>query len=323
MQRRTLLAGGLALVLAKPFGAARAATYPDRPISMVIGYTAGGLTDVMSRLIADRMAAELGQNVIVENRPGAAASIAAAKVMEAPPDGYTLLLGTASLAINPTLQPRLTPRAPPKDLLPIGTAYFSPFVLLVRDDFPATNLKEFIAYAKSHPGEINVASSGNGAVNHLLLEMFNRRAQVELTHIPYKGASQALVDLRGGRIAATFATPTDALPVMRAGAGRILAVTSAERIALLPEVPAIAETLPGFHGVFWQALFAPVGTPPAITDKLAAALRASTEDAALRAQVQERGITLQSGGPEQLRKQLTDETQMWRQLITDAGITID
>ncbi|MBV7484567.1 tripartite tricarboxylate transporter substrate binding protein [Bordetella sp. BOR01] len=323
MQRRTFLANGLALALAGHGAAARAAGYPARPIALVIGYTAGGLTDVMSRAIAERMAAGLRQSVIVENRPGAAASIAAAKVMEAPPDGYTLLLGTASLAINPSLQPDLAPRDPGKDLLPVGTAYFSPFVLLVRDDLPAANLQEFITYAKSNPGKINVASSGNGSVNHLLLEMFNRRANVDLAHIPYKGASQALVDLRGGRISATFATPTDALPVMRAGAGRILAVTSAERIALLPDVPAVAETLPGFHGVFWQALFAPVGTPQAVVDKLAAALRATTEDTALRARVQEQGITLQPGGPDQLRKQLAEETAMWRQLITDAHITIN
>ncbi|HYG42551.1 MAG TPA: tripartite tricarboxylate transporter substrate binding protein [Bordetella sp.] len=322
MQRRTFLASGLALALAG-HTAARAAGYPARPIALVIGYTAGGLTDVMSRAIAERMAAGLAQSVIVENRPGAAASIAAAKVMEAPPDGYTLLLGTASLAINPSLQPDLTPRDPIKDLLPVGTAYFSPFVLLVRDDLPAANLAEFIAYAKANPGKINVASSGNGSVNHLLLEMFNRRANVELTHIPYKGASQALVDLRGGRINATFATPTDALPIVRAGAGRILAVTSAKRIALLPDVPAVAETLPGFHGVFWQALFAPVGTPRAVVDKLAATLRATTEDPGLRSQAEERGITLQPGGPDQLRKQLAEESAMWRQLITDAHISIN
>jgi tripartite-type tricarboxylate transporter receptor subunit TctC len=323
MQRRTLLAGALALPAIWSATSARAAAYPDRTISMIIGYTAGGITDVMSRSIAERMGIELKQSVILENRPGAAASIAAAKVMEAPPDGYTLLLGTTSLAINPALQPELVPHDPQHDLLPVGLAYATPFVLLVRDDFPAKDLASFIAYAKANPGKVNVASSGNGATNHLLLELMNRRADIKLAHIPYKGATQALIDMRGGRIDATFATATDAVPFAKTGKGRILAVTSIDRLPLLPDVPAVADTLPGYQGTFWQALFAPVRTPVAVVDTLKTALRTTTEDPQLRARVVERGVTMETGGPDALKRRLAEETQTWSRLIKEAHISIE
>jgi tripartite-type tricarboxylate transporter receptor subunit TctC len=322
MHRRSFIAAALALPGVLSVAQAQESPYPQRPITLAIGYTAGGLTDSMTRIIAEQLSRELGQSVIVENRAGAAASIAAAYVANAEPDGYTLLLGTTSLAINPSLQPELAPRDPQRELKAIGLAYDTPFALLVRQDLPASSLAEFIEYARANPGKVNVASSGNGAVNHLLLELFNRRAGVRLVHVPYRGATQALVDLRAGRIDATFATPLDAIPVVQEGRGRILAISSSDRLALLPDVPAVAETLEGFHGVFWQGLFAPAGTPEPIVQRLAGALRAVTEDKAMQESVAQRGVTLRTGGPDDLRGQLDEETRMWERLIRDANITI-
>lgn len=322
MHRRSFIAAALTLPGALSVARAQQSSYPQRPITLSIGYTAGGLTDSMSRIIAEQLSRELGQSVIVENRAGAAASIAAAYVANAPPDGYTLLLGTTSLAINPALQPELAPRDPRRELKAVGIAYDTPFALLVRHDLPVASLAEFIEYAKANPGKVDVASSGNGAVNHLLLELFNRRAGVNLIHVPYRGSAQALVDLRAGRIDATFATPLDAVPVTQEGRGRILAISSSDRLALLPEVPAVAETLDGFNGVFWQGLFAPAGTPEPVIQRLATALRAVTQDKTLQESVAQRGVTLRTGGPDELSRQLDEETRMWEKLIRDANITL-
>lgn len=311
------------LISALAFGAGEAsaqAAYPTRPIRLVNGYAPGGLTDVMARLVAEQLGKQLGQTVVVESKPGAGTAIASTIVAQAEPDGYTLLMGTTSLAINPALQPDSTPKDPTKDLAPIGIAYDAPFVLLVSKTVPATSLADFIAYAKAHPGELNIASSGVGAVNHLLIEMFNGAAGTKLVHIPYRGATPALVDLRAGLIQGTFATPLDAMPVEDSSDGKIIAVTSTDPIALRPNVPAVAETLPGFKGVFWAALFAPRGTPQPILDRLTAALRAVTDNNDLKAKIAERGVQLATGDQEQLRKRLQDDTQVWGKLIRDANI---
>lgn len=297
--------------------------YPVRPIRVIVGYAAGGLTDVMTRMLGERMSRELGQPIVVENKVGAAASLAATFVAQSPPDGYTVLMGTTSLAINPGLQPSLTPRNPMAELDPIGLAYETPFVLLTSKNVPARSFAEFLAYAKEKPGQLNVASSGNGAVNHLILEMVSRRAGVQLMHIPYKGAAPTIIDILAGRLDATFATPLDAVPVAEQGAGHILAVTSSKPVALLPNVPPVAETLPGVQGVFWQALFVPKGTPEPIIAKLANALRIATEDAQLRSKVAERGVTMTTGGPEELRAFLKSETDEWGKLIREAGIKVE
>lgn len=314
----------IALFLGVANGSAYAQSeYPIRPIRVIVGYAAGGLTDVMTRLLGERMSRELGQPIVVENKVGAAASLAATFVAQSPPDGYTVLMGTTTLAINPALQPSLMPRNPIAELDPIGLAYETPFVLLTGKNVPAQSFKEFLAYAKERPGQLNVASSGNGAVNHLILEMVSRRAGVQLMHIPYKGAAPAIVDILAGRLDATFATPLDAVPVSEQGAGRILAVTSSKPVSLLPNVPPVADTLPGVQGVFWQALFVPKGTPEPIIAKLANALRVATEDAELRSKVAERGVTMLTGGPDELRAFLKSETDDWGKLIREAGIKVE
>lgn len=318
MQRRTFLIASAATAAAR--GALAQDVYPARPITMLIGYTAGGLTDVMTRTLAERMSRELGQSIVVDNKAGAATSIASSIVAQGRPDGYTLLMGTTSLAINPALQPNLPPKNPDVDLVPIGTAYYTPFALLVRKDLPGQTMAQFIAHAKANPGKLTVASSGIGSVNHLLLELFNRQAGVQLIHVPYRGATQALIDLRGGRIDATFATPQDAIPLLTDGSGRALAISSSEPLALLPGIPTVAQTLQGFNGVFWQGLFAPKGTPEPVVKRLSDALRAATTDPELRKKVAERGVTLQPGGPDDLRKQLAAESVMWGRTVREANI---
>jgi tripartite-type tricarboxylate transporter receptor subunit TctC len=316
MERRT----ALGLLLAMPGLAVAQPAWPTRPIALVTGFAPGGLTDVMTRLIANRMSRELGQPIVVENRAGGATSIASTAVARATPDGYTLLMGASSLAINPTLQPNLTPREPLRELVPVGMGYRSAFVLHVHPGLPARNVAEFIAYAKANPGRISFGSSGTGAVNHLCLELFRLRAGIEVVHVPYRGGAPALIDLRAGRIQAMFAAALEAIPAIREGATRALAVSSATRLPLLPEVPAVAETLPGFDAVFWQGLFAPAGTPEPVIARLAAALRATTEDPEVRARMAEQGVAAETGDAAALRRVLGEDTATWGRLIRETGI---
>ncbi|TPG49549.1 tripartite tricarboxylate transporter substrate binding protein [Roseomonas nepalensis] len=310
----------LSLLLAAPSLARAQEAWPARPVAMVTGYAPGGLTDVMTRLIAARMSRELGQPVVVENRVGGATSVAATAVARAAPDGYVTLMGASSLAINPTLQPALTPREPLRELVPVGMAYRSAFVLHVHPDVPARTTAAFIAYAKANPGRVNFGSSGTGAVNHLCLELFRRRAGIEVVHVPYRGGAPALIDLQAGRIQAMFQAALEAIPVIRDGRTRPLAVSSAARLALLPEVPPVADTLPGFDAVFWQGLLVPVGTPDAVVARLSGALRVATEDPELRAAMAAQGVAAETGDAEALRRVLVDDTAMWGQLIREADI---
>lgn len=316
MDRRTTLG----LLLATPGLAMAQPAWPTRPITVVTGFAPGGLTDVMTRLIANRMSRELGQPIVVENRAGGATSIASTAVARATPDGYTLLMGASSLAINPALQPNLTPREPLRELVPVGMGYRSAFVLHVHPGLPARTVAEFIAHAKANPGRISFGSSGTGAVNHLCLELFRLRAGIEVVHVPYRGGAPALIDLRAGRIQAMFAAALEAIPAIREGATRVLAVSSATRLPLLPDVPAVAETLPGFDAVFWQGLFAPPGTPEPVIARLAAALRATTEDPEVRTRMAEQGVAAETGDAAALRRVLVEDTETWGRLIRETGI---
>jgi len=316
-QRRAVLG----LLLAVPTVAqAQTDTWPSRAITMLTGFAPGGLTDVMTRLIAQRMSRELGQPIVVENRAGGATAIASTAVASARPDGYTLLMGASSLAINPALQPNLTPREPMRELAPIGMGYRSAFVLHIHPDVPARTTAEFIAYARANPGRINFGSSGTGAVNHLSLELFRAQAGIDVVHIPYRGGAPALIDLRTGRIQAMFAAALEAIPAIREGVKRPLAVSSAARLPLLPDVPAVGETLPGFDAVFWQGLFAPVGTPEPVLARLGAALRATTEDPDIRARMAEQGVAAETGDATVLRRVLAEDTVKWGRLIRERNI---
>lgn len=318
--RRQALAGAAALALARP-APLRAAGYPDRPVSLIIGYAPGGLTDVMVRLVAGRLQQELGQPVVVENRTGAATAIAANAVAQARPDGHTLLIGTNSLAINPALTPGAMPADPVAAFDPIGEVYYSPFALAVRTGVEARDLAGLMALAREKPGHLNYGSSGSGSVNHLLTELLLQRAGAQMTHIPFRGAGPALLELQAGRIDLFYATPLDVRPLVQEGKARLLAISSPERIPALPELPSVAESFEGCAGVLWQGLFAPAGTPEPIRARLHAALRSALADPALRERVTSQGVVLMEGDAAALRQRLEAEMRLWPQIIRDAGIT--
>jgi tripartite-type tricarboxylate transporter receptor subunit TctC len=321
MRRRNIMLGAIGAAAATH--ALGQGSYPDRPIALVHGYAPGGLSDVISRMAAEPMQRVLGRPLVVESRPGGATAVASTYVAQARPDGYTLLVGTSSLAINPTLQPSLTPRDPVSAFMPVGPICYSPQVLLVKSALPVTTVQEFIGYAKARPGQLNFANSGNGSVNHLIAVMFNRALGIAASNVPYRGATPSLTDLRAGRVDATFATFQDAQALIRDGSARALAISSRDRIPQLPEVPAVAELLPGFHSVFWLGLFAPAGVPEAIVARLAEALQAAKSDPLLQERTDAGGMVLVPGGPEAMATMLRSETESWGRLIREAEIKPD
>lgn len=313
--RRALL--GTVPLVALPASAQDA--FPSRPLSIVNAYGAGGQTDIAVRLTAERLSAAIGQRVVVETRVGGATSIASTAVAQARPDGYTLLAGTSSLAINPTLQPRLTPRDPQTELAPVGMVYRGAFVFHVWPGLPVRTLPEFIAYAKANPGRLNYGGVV-GTVVHLATEMLCQRAGIEMTAVPNRGGVEGLLDLQAGRIHCNFQSPVEALPSLQEGKTRALAISSRQRLANLPDVPTVAETLPGFEAVLWLALFAPPNTPAPVIERIAVALAAVTSDRDFQARMTQMGLAVESGGPGDVRRLLADDTVNWRQVITDAGI---
>lgn len=317
MSRRVLLAAP-ALLAARP--GLTQPSWPARAISVVTGYAPGGLTDVTTRAIAQRMERDLGQPMVVENRVGGATSVAATHVAQAAPDGYTLLMGASSLAINPSLQPDLTPREPMRELLPLGLAYRTAFVLHVHPSLPVKSVPELIAYAKANPGKLNFGSSGTGAVNHLALELLRQQAGIDVLHVPYRGGVPALTDLRTNRIQAMFQAALEALPVVQEGITRAIAVSSKERMPLFPDVPPVADTLPGFEAVFWQGLFAPRALPAPIAQRLTETLRNATEDKDLRARMAAQGVSIETGDGEAMRRILAEDTRLWGDLIRRGNI---
>ncbi len=317
MHRRALLAAPVLLTAPR----ARAQDgFPTRTLSVLVGYPPGGVTDTTSRFVAQRMERELGQSLVVENRPGGATALASTQVAQARPDGYTLLMGTSTLAINPTLQPTLTPREPLRELAPIGTVFRTAFILHVHPSLPVRTVAELIAHARAHPGQVNFGSSGTGAVNHLCLEMFRQQARLDVTHVPYRGGAPALLDLQAGRIQAMFAAVLEALPSVRDGRTRGLGVSSLGRVAVVPELPAVAADLPGFDGVFWQGLFAPAATPAPVLARIGAALASATSDATLIARLAEQGVELVTGDATVLRRTLTEDTERWGRVVREGNI---
>ncbi|WP_426959304.1 Bug family tripartite tricarboxylate transporter substrate binding protein [Muricoccus radiodurans] len=313
--RRALL-GSLSLA-ALPAQAQEA--FPARPITILNAYAAGGQTDIAVRLTADRLATAIGGRVVVENRVGGATSIASTAVAAARPDGYTLLAGTSSLAINPTLQPRLTPRDPMAELTPVGMVYRGPFVFHVWPGLPARTLPEFIAYAKANPGKLNYGGVV-GTVVHLATEMLCQRAGIEMTAVPNRGGVEGLLDLQAGRIHCNFQSPVEALPSLQDGKTRALAISSRQRLPSLPDVATVAETLPGFEAVLWLALFAPPGTPAPVVDRISSALNTVTADPDYQARMTAIGLAAESGGPAEVRTLLAEDTVNWRRVITEANI---
>ena len=275
-------------------GIARAHTYPTRPVRVIVGYAAGGASDIAARLIGQRLSERLGQSFVIENRPGAASNLATETVVNAPPDGHTLLLVSASNAINATLYDKLNYNFI-RDIAPVGSITRGPLVMLVNQSFPATTVAEFIAHAKANPGQINMASAGVGSPQHLAGELFSAMAGIKMLHVPYRGAPPALTDLIGGQVQVYFGSTSGAISYVRSGQLRALAVTSAARSEALPDTPTVSEFVPGYEATTWYGFGAPKGTPAAIIEKLNAEINAALGDPTIKSRMAELGGTALSG----------------------------
>ncbi|ONG57055.1 transporter [Pseudoroseomonas deserti] len=326
MHRRPLLGCVLAapaILLHRTAAAQAPDSWPSRAITLVEGYPPGGVTDLASRAVAEPMSRELGQTVVVENRPGAATSVAATYAARARPDGYTLVMGTTTLAINPTLQPGLTPKEPVKELEAIGMVFQTPFILHIHPGLAVNNVAELIAFAKANPGKLLFGSPGTGSVSHLCLELFRARAGIDIVHVPYRGGAPAALDLRQGRIHAVFQAIQEAATTLSDGGTKGLAVTATAPIANYPALPPVAQTLPGFEVFFWQGLFAPAQTPAPVLARAGRALKSATDDAGLRSRLAEQGVQLVSGDAATTKQRLVDDTQKWGDLIRAANIRLE
>ncbi|HYI28582.1 MAG TPA: tripartite tricarboxylate transporter substrate binding protein [Bradyrhizobium sp.] len=315
----------LALTLAMGFSAAAAhaqSAWPTKPIRMLVGFAAGGSTDVSARLIAQALSERLGQSVIVENRAGAGGNIAAEAVAKADPDGYTLLMSTSTtFATNPNLYKSL-PFNVQTDFAPVTLTAFIPNLLVVNPSVPASNVAEFIAYLKTNPGKLNFGSAGNGSSQHIAGELFNSLAGVRMTHVPYRGGAPAVNDLLGGQLQVIFAPLVEVLQLVRADKVRALGVTTTKRSPLLPDVAPIAETLPGYEIALWNGLVAPAKTPPDIIDRINKATIDALRSPELKAKLAEQGSEPVGDTPAEFKAFIDSELVKWRKLVEISGATV-
>ena len=317
-----LLAAPLALAAAGP--AAAQDGYPSRPITLIVPQAAGGTNDIVGRIVGQKMAEVMGASVVVDNRPGAGGNIGTQLAARAPKDGYTLLMTiSSSQAINPALY-RNPGFDPVKDFRPVALVGAVPNVLLVHPSFPAKSLTELLALAKHKDAGYQYASAGNGTLNHLLGEMLNGMAGIQLQHVPYKGVAPAMNDVMGGQLPMLFASLPSALPHIKAGKLRALGVSGDKRSPALPEVPAIAESVPGYNGTLWIGLFAPAGVPPSVLAKVQQGARDALAAPDLRAKLEQQGVEIAPPtSPEQFSKLLQDDLARWARIVKDSGAAVD
>ena len=310
-----------ALALVPALAAAQA--WPTKPVKMIVPFAAGGATDVVARLLAQKLTEEWGQSVVVENRAGAGGNIGGDVVAQSSPDGYTLLMASGAIVIAGPHMYKSLPYDPARDLVPITNVATGPQVIAVSNDLPAKDLRELIAYAKANPKKVNYGSAGIGAQTHLAAENFAHSAGIELTHVPYKGESAALTDLMGGQIQLVTANLSAALAFIRDGKMRALAVTSRERNPALPDVPAASEVLPGFENAGWFGLLAPTGTPKEVIDRIyrdSARIVLSEE---FRAKLAQLGMTPVANSPAEFSASNRRESARWERVIRERGIVVN
>ena len=316
---RRIAAGALALSALWPFGAPAqndpAASYPNRPVTLIIPYPPGGTSDVVGRLLAQRLREELGQNFNPDNKPGAATTIGATAAARAPKDGYTLLLSAGTtFTVVPHMQDKLQYKL--DDFEPVAAVCTVPFAFVVRKDFPANDLSQFIAHAKSNPGKVNNATNGQGSMVHILGELIATELGIRLTQVHYKGAAPATVDMLAGIVDSNVEALTSAVPNVSTGRYRALAVLSAERLPLMPNVPTFRELgYPSIVGETWYAIFAPAGTPKPIVDKLNTALRKITTSASFVEAMRKIGNEAKSSTPAELGQLTLQQSKAWSELI--------
>ena len=320
ISRRTAIClTAIGLSMSASIGTASAADYPTRPIKWVVGYPPGGATDIIARLLGQRLSERLGQQFVIENKPGAGNNIATESVINAEPDGYTLLLVNPANYINASLYANLKFNVV-RDIAPVAAFNRVPNVLTVNNNVPAKTVAEFIAYVKANPGKVNLASSGNGTSVHLSGEMFMMMASAKMQHVPYRGAALAITDLLGGQVQVIFDNMPSILQHVRAGSLRALAVTSTVRSALLPDVPVLADTIPGYEASALFGMGAPKNTPKEIIEKLNKEVNAVLAEPAIKAKLIDLGGEPLIGPPEAFGKMIADETEKWKKVIESANI---
>src|SRR5580704_8889753 len=319
-RREFLQLAGLGAGLAAGMSSLRAEAYPSRPVHMLVGQAAGSSSDLSARLIAQYLSEHLGQQFIVDIRPGATGNIATEAVAHSAPDGYTILLINSQNTINAALFTKLNFDFV-HDIAPIALVHRVPLVMEVNPAFPAKTVPEFIAYAKANPGKINMASAGIGGPQHLAGELFKFMAGVDIVHVPYRGSTPALTDLLAGNVQVMFDVTPSSLPHIKAGEFRPLAVTSPQRLDFLPGVPAMAEFLPGYEAFGWIGFGAPKNTPPAVIDMLNQAINAAVADAAVRAHLVDLGVlVMPPNTPAEFEKFIVADTEKWTKVVQFAHL---
>ena len=318
LKRAALVISSLALVTF-----AQAADYPSRQIHLIVPYAAGGAADSIARVLAKQVGNALGEAIVVENRGGGAAITGTEFVNKSEPDGYTLLLGQSGpISINPAVYKSL-PYDPVKDFAPISLTTTYPYVMVVNAALGVKTLKEFVALAKAKPGELNYGTAGVGASNHLVTELFDSRAGIKMTHIPYRGTALAVADLLAGQVQVVFSDPISALQLVNSGALVALAVTSKERSPVVPDVPTIAESgFPGFDAVGWHGILAPAKTPPAIIARLNAEIRAALKDPETRALLEGQAMQIVGSSPQDFASFIMRDLATWKEVATQAKIEV-
>lgn len=324
LTRRTVAKAALAATCLWIVAASAQETYPSKPIRLVVPFPPGGGTDMMARVVGNKLAETLKWTVIVDNRPGAGGNIGVDLVTKSPPDGYTIVMGqTSNLAVNPTLYSRL-PYDPVKDLAPITTVADAPLVLVVAASSPYKTLADLVAAAKARPGALTFATPGNGTVAHLTGELFQRAAGIKFQHVPYKGSSQALTDLVGGTVEVFMSSVPTALSQIRGGKMRALAVTSAKRSATLPEVPSINEAgYKGFDANTWFGLAAPVGTPANVVARLNTEVNRVLKMPDVREKIRAEGGDVLGSTPEAFGMLIKNDVVKWGNVVRDSGAKVD
>ena len=312
----------LALLCVASVGPARAADYPTRPVKWIVPYPPAGTTDVLARIIAQWLTEKLGQPFVIENRPGAGNNLGTEAVVKAAPDGYTMLLVNPANGINATLYKDLSFNVI-RDIAPVAGIVRTPNVMEVTPSFPAKTVAEFIAYCKANPGKINMASSGSGTSVHLSGELFKAMTGCSMLHVPYKGAGPALTDLMGGQVDVIFDNLPSSMGHTKSGKIRALAVTSAEREPSLPDVPTVAETVPGYEATAWFGIGMPKGAPREAIEKVNAEVNRALADPKMRAKLAELGGKPIAGTPEDFGKVIAAETAKWEKVVISSGAKVE
>ena len=313
----------LAIVMTAAAGIAGAQSFPQKPVRTVIGYTPGGTTDVVARIIGQKLTELWGQPVVVDSRPGAAGNIGAENVARSPADGYSLLLGQNAIAVSPAMYTKMSYDVQ-RELVTVTTASITPHVIVLHPSVPANNVKELIALAKSKPNELLMASTGHGNSDHMVAELFNTMAGIKMVHIPYKGGALALKDVVGGQVAVYFAGLASSIQMIKSGRVKALAVTSKTRAKAAPELPTIAESgLPGYEAVLWQGYFAPAGTPREVVNKLSTDINRVLVMPDTVERLAAAGTDPFPGSPDQFAAFLKSEIDKWGTVVRRIGLKLE